>query len=360
VGAVLLYIAHTREDGKVQPLLEHLLGTADKSAKSASFFDKEALAYICGLLHDIGKYSKEFQDRIMNNGKLCDHSTAGAVFLRKHHEAIGNFLGYIITGHHSGLLNGGSWGSADTDKNLYGRFKKEIPNYDAYAEELDIKKYIDVRKLAMQISDIVRTREHAKGYSLSFLARMIFSCLVDADFLDTEYFIKNGEVERGIDHNFQDMEKTHIRYANSFVIDTFIKEKRRQILYQCLEKAEGVPGVYKLTVPTGGGKTISSMAFALRHIKYNPELRRIIYVIPFTSIIEQNAKVFSNILGDQYILEHHSNYDFDDTDDEEYNVKKLATENWDMPIVVTTNVQFFESIYGGICQASCRINFIYI
>jgi CRISPR-associated endonuclease/helicase Cas3 len=343
----ILFIAHSREDGGVQPLLDHLLGTAEKAAAYASLFNKSELAYICGLLHDIGKYSEEFQNRIKNNGKLCDHSTAGAVLLKKYNEAIGIFLGYAITGHHSGLLNGGGWGSTETDRSLYGRLKKGIPNYDAYKNEIDVNEYVDMRKLAMEISDTVRTSTDNIGYSLSFLARMIFSCLVDADFLDTEYFMKNGDIERGVIHDFDSLEKRHVNYANSFDIDTFVKEKRRQILYQCLERAKETPGVYKLTVPTGGGKTISSMAFALRHIRYHSDLRRVIYVIPFTSIIEQNAKVFSDILGAQYILEHHSNYDFNEINDDEYNVKKLAAENWDMPIVITTNVQFFESIYGN-------------
>ena len=342
-----MYIAHKRDDGEEQPLIQHLIGTSNRAADFAKIFGKEDLARLCGLLHDIGKYSREFQDRIKNDGNLCDHSTAGAKVLSSMNEALGNLLGYIITGHHSGLLNGGGWGAAPGDKNLYGRLKKEVPDYSSYANEIDRSMYPPLFKIAQQIAN---TRPHDArdiGYSLSFLIRMIFSCLVDADFLDTEEFMQEGKVERGIECSFGSLEETITKHTNSFVIDSYIKEKRKQILHQCVEKAEENPGVYKLTVPTGGGKTISSMAFALKHIRFNPNLRRIIYVIPFTSIIEQNAKVFSDILGNQYVLEHHSNFDFNDKEEDKYNIKKLATENWDIPIIVTTNVQFFESIYGN-------------
>ncbi|MGI6778865.1 MAG: CRISPR-associated helicase Cas3' [Acetivibrionales bacterium] len=342
-----MYIAHKREDGKEQPLLEHLQNTAQRAATYARVFAKEDLAYICGILHDIGKYSIEFQNRIKNDGKLCDHSTAGAKVLKKINDAVSKLLGYVITGHHSGLLNGGGWGATCNDKSLYGRLKKEIPDYSSYAQEIDINEFPGTIRLARQIANTMPFHEHDRGYCFSFLIRMIFSCLVDADFLDTEEFMKDGTIERGIECSFVNLEEVIIQHTNTFVIDSFIKEKRKQILNQCLEKAKGCPGVYKLTVPTGGGKTISSMAFALRHIKLNPQLRRVIYAIPFTSIIEQNAKVFSDIFGERYILEHHSNYDFNDKDDRDFNLKKLATENWDMPIIVTTNVQFFESIYSN-------------
>jgi CRISPR-associated endonuclease/helicase Cas3 len=342
-----LYIAHKRDDGKEQPLVEHLQNAAERASTHARVFDKEELAYICGMLHDVGKYSTEFQNRIKNDGELCDHSTAGAKVLKQFNEAIGKLLGYVITGHHSGLLNGGGWGATSNDKSLYGRLKKEVPDYSSFADEVNTNRLPGIGKLAQQILSTKPFHEHDRGYCFSFLIRMIFSCLVDADFLDTEEFMKYGTIERGIECSFASLEEIIIQHTNTFVIDSYIKEKRKHILNQCLEKAKGSSGVYKLTVPTGGGKTISSMAFALRHIRFSPQLRRIIYVIPFTSIIEQNAKVFSDIFGEKYILEHHSNFDFNDKDDKVIDIKKLATENWDMPIIVTTNVQFFESIYSN-------------
>jgi len=176
---------------------------------------------------------------------------------------------------------------------------------------------------------------------------MVFSCLVDADFLDTEEFMKEKQITRGVECDFTELEDKIIKYARGFDLVPEINKMRRKIFENCLKKAEEAPGVYNLSVPTGSGKTIASMAFSLRHIRYNQELRRIIYVIPFTSIIEQNAKVFTDILGEHYVLEHHSNYDFDQNDEQIFNIKKLSTENWDIPIVVTTNVQFFESIFGN-------------
>lgn len=342
-----MFVAHRKENGDEQPLIYHSIGTAEKASDFAKPLNIQDIAYICGLMHDIGKYSLEFQERIKNDGNKCDHSTAGAKVLTSMNEAMGKLLGYVITGHHSGLLNGGGWGAACGDGSLYGRLKKEVPDYGYYTEELDMALYPPMETIAKQIAGKKPLNENDVGYCLSFLVRMIYSCLVDADFIDTEEFMMEGMIERGIKCNFEDLEKEIIKHAKSFPIDTFIKKKRKEILEQCIKKSERSPGIYKLTVPTGGGKTISSMAFALRHIRFNTLLRRIIYVIPFTSIIEQNAKVFSDILGEKYILEHHSNYDFNEPDDNNYNPKKLATENWDIPVIVTTNVQFFESIYGN-------------
>jgi len=342
-----MYIAHKRDDGYKQPLLEHLIGTAEKASCYAKYFGKSETAFICGLLHDIGKYSEEFKDRIENNGRLCDHSTAGAKVLKSISPAIGNLLGYVIAGHHSGLLNGGGWGAVPEDGSFQGRLKKDIPDYSAYSKEIIADLYPSIVDIARQLADTKPLDECDQGYCFSFLIRMIFSCLVDADFLDTEEFMNEEKIVRGVKCDFTELEDKIINYTNEFDLTSEINKKRREIFEFCLKKAEESPRLYKLSVPTGGGKTISSMAFSLRHIRRNPKLRRIIYVIPFTSIIEQNAKVFSDILGKEYVLEHHSNYDFDQNDEEKYNIKKLCAENWDIPIVVTTNVQFFESIYGN-------------
>lgn len=345
---VRMYIAHKREDGTTQPLIEHLLNTAKRASLFAQPFGKSDIAFLCGILHDIGKYSEEFQNRIKNDGKLCDHSTAGAQLLKSINPVIANLLGYVITGHHSGLLNHGGWGAVPEDGSMQGRLKKEVPDFSAYRNEFSPDLLPPLECIARQLAENKPLDIHEQGYCFSFLVRMIFSCLVDADFLDTEAFIKNGAVSRGLNFSFSELESKLIRHVETrFQADSVINQKRREIYERCLEKAKEAPGVYKLSVPTGSGKTISSMAFALRHIRCHPELRRIIYVIPFTSIIEQNAKVFSDILGKEYVLEHHSNYDFESNDEQEYNFKKLASENWDIPIVVTTNVQFFESIYGN-------------
>jgi CRISPR-associated endonuclease/helicase Cas3 len=344
---MVMYIAHKRDDGSEQPLIEHLIGTAKKAAYFAKYFERSETAYICGLLHDVGKYSDEFQDRIKNDGKLCDHSTAGAKVLKSISPAIGNLLGYVVTGHHTGLLNGGGWGAVREDGSLQGRLKKEVPDFSAYRKDVTTDLYPPLLSIARQLADTKPLDDDDQGFSFSFLVRMIFSCLVDADFLDTEEFMNDGKIERGVKCKFTELEDKITKHVNELDISSIINKKRREIFNQCLKKAEEAPEVYKLSVPTGGGKTKASMAFSLRHIRYNPALRRIIYVIPFTSIIEQNARVFSDILGAKYVLEHHSYYDFDQNDELNYNSKKLSAENWDIPIVVTTNVQFFESIYGN-------------
>jgi CRISPR-associated endonuclease/helicase Cas3 len=342
-----MYIAHKRDDGNEQALLEHLIGTAEKASFYAKLFGKSDTAFICGLLHDIGKYSDEFQDRIKNDGKLCDHSTAGAKVLKSISPAMGNLLGYVIAGHHAGLLNGGGWGAVREDGSLQGRLKKDVPDFSAYSNEVTADLYPSLSSIARQLADTKSLDERDQGYCFSFLIRMIFSCLVDADFLDTEEFMNEEKITRGVECDFAELEDKIIWHASKFDTIPDINKKRREIFEHCIRKAKEAPGVYKLSVPTGGGKTIASMAFSLRHIRHNPALRRIIYVIPFTSIIEQNARVFSDILGEKYVLQHHSNYDFDLNDEQEYNIKKLSAENWDIPIVVTTNVQFFESIYGN-------------
>ena len=182
---------------------------------------------------------------------------------------------------------------------------------------------------------------------------MLFSCLVDADYLDTEDFLKKKERVGAL----------AIQKLKSFIEDsginfkvlrdkadqtTKVNQQRERVLEDCLQAAELDPGLFSLTVPTGGGKTLASLAFALNHAKKEGK-RRIIYVIPFTSIIEQNAKVFRDMLGDDAVLEHHCNFLPDDSDWK----TRLASENWDAPVVVTTNVQFFNSFYSN-KPSKCR------
>lgn len=184
---------------------------------------------------------------------------------------------------------------------------------------------------------------------------MLYSCLVDADFLDTEAFMDG----RGREHNETSMEQLWDR-LQSYISGWFppkgeLNRQRCKILEQCIQEGEArAPGLFSLTVPTGGGKTVASLAFALAHAKKH-NLERVIYVIPYTSIIEQTAEVFREILGAENVLEHHSNvlYDLEEEADPHTISLAKATENWDMPVVVTTAVQFFESLYA--CRSSqCR------
>ena len=188
-----------------------------------------------------------------------------------------------------------------------------------------------------------------------FFTRMLYSCLVDADFLDTEAFMDGRDRVRNETSMEQLWDKLQSYISGWFPPKGGLNRQRCQILERCIKEGEErAPGLFSLTVPTGGGKTVASLAFALAHAK-KQGLERVIYVIPYTSIIEQTAEVFREILGEENVLEHHSNVLYDLEGEAAPRTIHLAkaTENWDMPVVVTTAVQFFESLYA--CRSSqCR------
>ena len=182
---------------------------------------------------------------------------------------------------------------------------------------------------------------------------MLYSCLVDADFLDTEAFMKNGETGRDSGESIEILLDKLKKYTEKWLHNTDINTvngRRTEILKNCYEMGKREKGLFRLTVPTGGGKTIASLAFALQHaLKHHMD--RVIYVIPYTSIIEQNAKIFRTILGTENVLENHCNVDYEAS--EELKPMQLAAENWDKPVIVTTNVQFFESLFAN-KSSKCR------
>lgn len=347
-----MYYAHSKstlEKSEWQLLKDHLTNVSNIAAGFATDFHAGELAYTGGLLHDIGKYSRDFQMRIRGANIRVDHSTAGAREAElRYPRYFSIILEYIITGHHGGLLNYGS-----NESGLLERLKKQhLPEYTAFKEEL-------------KVPDLQSFKPHLKpfpgriGFAISFYTRMLYSCLVDADSLDSEQF-ENPDKSL-LRSQYDSMGVLSLRF------DEFMKEKisgaanseinqyRRLIYEQCLDKADHPPQMFSLTVPTGGGKTLSSMAFALEHLK-KYDLKRIFYVIPYTSIIEQNAKVFRDIFGSKNVLEHHSNFDPKTIDIEEMDEMeslKLSSENWDMPIIITTNVQFFESLFSN-RRSRCR------
>jgi len=335
-----IYAAHIKDDGKVQTIKEHLEGTATLARGFAENFNSGDYGYYCGMLHDIGKYSQQFQKRIHGSSQRVDHSSAGAIEVKRELPGLGWLLAYCIAGHHTGLPDGGSKVDTGIEPTLNGRLKRlNLPSYSDFRDDLETKTFFP--KLTKPIKMLGEN-----GFTYSFFTRMLFSCLVDADFLDTEAFMSSSEVERGIDYSIDNL---YLKLQNEIAKfgnpKSELNKKRNEILNCCIEKALLPKGLYTLTVPTGGGKTISSLAFALRHAKEHG-MKRIIYVIPYTSIIEQNAAVFKNILGAEYVLEHHSNFNYDD-EDETMTRLRLATENWDMPVIVTTNVQFFESVFAN-------------
>ncbi|MCI9079385.1 MAG: CRISPR-associated helicase Cas3' [Lachnospiraceae bacterium] len=330
---------------KEQTIKEHLENVAKLAAGFCEDYkienlDAQDYAYQTGLVHDIGKYSSAFQQKIRGRHEIMtDHSTAGAREMQKLRMPAGAFA---VAGHHGGLPNG--WDT--TNSNLLKRIKnREIEPYSCYENEINIKKV---------------TEPALEPFEEGFFTRMLFSALVDGDFLDTEAFMAQGNIDRGNYETIGMLYQKVLEYIKPWRAITGqtpgINKIRTEILEQCLSEGKGKRGCYSLTVPTGGGKTISSLAFALQHAVQN-NMKRIIYVIPYTSIIEQNVQVFQNILGKENVLAHYctalleSGKQDDGIDDEVYGKiyekHKLSIENWDAPVIVTTNVQFFESLYSN-------------
>lgn len=345
-------LAHVRPDnaggtgggygGWCEHLLDdHLRGVARIAADFAANFESGDWANIAGIWHDLGKYSTEFQQYIRSvtgydahieaPGRV-DHSTAGAIHAMRQFGAHGRILAYLIAGHHAGLAD---WSKADTGAKALSSRLDTAQDY--------LLDRIPAQAIPAEIFSQAKPTTKPRGGSdaLHLWLRMLFSCLIDADRLDTETFMDGARSAYGdIASLIADFDKYMAALAAS-ADNTPVNVIRADILRQCRNKAEFAPGLFSLTVPTGGGKTLSGMAFALRHaVQYKKQ--RIIYVIPYTSIIEQTAGTFRDIFGNN-VIEHHANLDPDKEDARSH----LATENWDAPIIVTTNVQFFESLFAA-------------
>lgn len=337
-----MYLAHRTEDGREQPLIDHLNNTAQRCAAFAALFGAKELAYQIGLAHDLGKYSDAFQKRIRGDSLTTDHSTAGAQEIYK---VCGTQAAYCVAGHHGGLPDGGARTDTADRPTLYARLHRDVAPYQAFSSELSLAR-----------PSVKPPRVFGQGgFTVSFWTRMLFSCLVDADFLDTEAFMQQDTPPRGQSAEPSTLLTRLEAYIQGWMDpQTPLNRARCDILRACLDAGTTqAPGLFTLTVPTGGGKTVASLAFALRHAHAQAK-NRIIYVIPFTSIIEQTADTFRNILGSENVLEHHANIDFDDAENDSTLLKKkLAAENWDMPVIVTTAVQFFESLFSN-RSSRCR------
>ncbi|MDD5094294.1 MAG: CRISPR-associated helicase Cas3' [Dehalococcoidia bacterium] len=339
-------LAHISEDGKPHLLIDHLRSTAQTAAEFAAEFGCAEWGYMAGLWHDFGKYSIKFQQyiRAVNGidahleGKTgrVDHSTAGGLHAIDTFGMQGRLLSYLIAGHHAGLPD---WEADRTGNAALSQRLKNVALLDSARES----------SIPADILNSSLPKDRPKpGADPALWIRLLFSCVVDADFLDAEAFFEpDRAVLRG---DYRELSELLARFSDymqkkqSTAADTKVNRVRSRVFAQCIAKAAEPPGIYTLTVPTGGGKTLSSMAFALHHAtKYNK--RRIIYVIPYTSIIEQTADQFRAIFGDA-VVEHHSNLDV--TDETRDNPRsRLACENWDAPVIVTTSVQFFESLFAS-------------
>jgi CRISPR-associated endonuclease/helicase Cas3 len=343
-----------------EPLSHHLAAVGLRAGELARPFGASLLAQAMGLLHDIGKCSLAYQEYIrrpiaIGGPKGPDHSTAGAKeAIEAYGKQLGKLMAFGIAGHHSGLMDG----SGHEGPTLSARCAKAIEDYAGWQQQIESLPQAEELQRGLPL---LKPNAIEPGFTFSFFIRMLFSSLVDADFLETEAFYARSRdeapPERGGTIRPQHLEAVRGYLADHRRDDTEVNRVRSAILDHANSKAALPPGLFTLTVPTGGGKTLTSLSFALEHALAH-DLLRIVYVIPFTSIIEQTADVFRNDVGlGDAVLEHHSSFDWDSkrpgSDDAEgegaAGLDKLRrdAENWDAPIVVTTAVQFFESLFAA-------------
>lgn len=380
--AISRFYAHTgtRSDGKDwQPLFEHLSQVALLAAERAQAFGAYDWAHLIGLLHDLGKYSEKFQHRLHGSNERADHATAGAKVVVDHITEImglqcaplGKLLAFAIAGHHAGLANGVDEGKerSTLKQRLSLDFGQGIPALDeVWRQEISLPKTLQLPLLKLH-----QPKGKYANFGWVFFTRMLFSCLIDADRIDTENHARLIDGKAPLRSDFpsitslQSQLNQHLQKLAQGAKPTDVNVLRQHILSYARQQAvkPRESGLYSLTVPTGGGKTLTSLAFGLDHAAQH-QLRRVIYVIPFTSIIEQTADIFRAAMGElkHAVLEHHSAFDRDKLPAEieksskprqaDYRDKlRLAMESWDAPIVVTTAVQFFESLFSD-RPSQCR------
>ena len=373
-------IAHRTEGGEEQSLYDHVEGVAlqiRRNLTEAGLKQLIPLGELLGRLHDVGKAQPAFQRYIRGESVAkAPHSAAGALLatkllpsLPKGHplkrSRIAQLLAYAISGHHRGLYDYAELqnklddiGTKDRCKKAEGDLSELISEIQNWVKEHGARTEAYLRKLASRVEE----EEQAQA-----LIRLLFSCLVDADFLDTEAFM--DKERKGRRHEatsryapLETLRDRLTKHMEGFSTEGKINEARRAFLNQCREHGRTCPkGYYSLFLPTGGGKTLSSMAWALE-TALKHKAKRIIYVIPYTSIITQTAGIFREIFGEENVLEHHSDISFSgdeaSQEAERYERTRLLAENWDAPIIVTTNVQFFESLFSHKVSRSRKVHSI--
>ncbi len=380
------FIAHKRKDGTEQPLIDHLSEVGEITAHLASKLGVSNAGKLIGLLHDLGKFSKDFQSYIGSaTGKInpdeddyvdfkglkgkIDHSSAGAQWVWENchrwgaqGQLVGQLLSLCIASHHSGLIDclkpDGNSGFLTRMDKPYDKTHKDECLQNApqhYLEKLDAlvdRELIEnVRTQLQKILEFEKMKSPGtiQFFNLGFWTRMLFSCLIDADRINSADFEypENTRHRNNTPVDWLVPVNRLEKFINQFKGEKPIDELRRNISNTCKQRALGARGIYTLTVPTGGGKTYASLRYALHHAQHH-QLDRIIYIIPFTSIIEQNAEALRKAIEEKsdqhpWILEQHSNLE----PEQQSWRSKLVSENWDAPIVMTTMVQFLDVLFSG-------------
>lgn len=371
-GERTAFFAHTTKDSRPwEPLHEHLRLVAERARRHAAVFGAGDEAYLAGLLHDLGKYGELFQRRLEGHGSGLDHWTLGGWAAIKTAKLEGLAAALAIEGHHIGLGAGAA--APDTACRFEPRRAAEcLAKKGKRLAEDDLERALgrlDADHLTLPSVTASIWRHQQVPLPRGMLAvRMLFSSLVDADFVETEAFMRGDAAGRSyrLDGPRLDAERAlavlrdHLAtLAAKSTAAEHVDRMRADLLADCLAAAERERGTFTLTAPTGSGKTLAMLAFALAHAARH-DLRRVVFAIPFLSIIEQTAQIYGELFADagfprHYVLEHHSLSDSGGDRDQEgvdrdgvmQDDGRLLAENWDAPIVVTTNVQLLESLFAA-------------
>lgn len=346
------YIAHIREDtGEIQTVKEHCINTANLSRQYA-IPELKDIAYVIGMFHDVGKYQESFVRKITTGKNIrVEHSTCGALVVKeKYPYPVSIVMEYCIAGHHSGIPDGGFPGDGPEQSTLQGRMKRNFENYEDYRTDLEFNELNQKEFMDFLIKDCDGNADKLID-KFAFITRYLFSCLVDADSSDTASFC-NGEAEsRKLIADFETCLSIVNQKLASFINETQLQKTRSELQRQAFQRADNKSEIYLMNMPTGSGKTLTSVKIALEKVCMDKTKKRIIYIIPYNSIIDQMATVVDNMFKDHLeILRHQSTFSYEDREEmtEDYRkAAKLATENWDAPFIITTSVQFFESIYSN-------------
>jgi CRISPR-associated endonuclease/helicase Cas3 len=357
-------IARAKRDGQdwdEQLLVEHLLGVAALAHEFAAPFGASGLAFLAGIWHDLGKFAADWQAYIRdaigmnrldvedahleeeNRGRRGpDHSAAGALHAIEKLGPTGHVLAQLIAAHHAGLYDS----IALKDRLDQPR---TIARLDAAKNEHIPDDILNAHRSHQPTFDLAPASD-ASRCAYALWLRMLFSALIDADRINSEEFGDGGRARkiRNSQPKLRTLKPDFDTFMGRFSVDTPVNRLRAEILDDCRAAAKQPQGLFKLSVPTGGGKTLASLAFALEHAAHHADIKRVIYVIPYTSIIEQTADVFRNISPAfaSSVVEHHSNAE-ESPDGRESERARLAAENWDAPLIVTTSVQFLESLFAA-------------